>query len=68
MRASQHAVAPASLHGQSASQRIGPHIALITTAHPHMPPHCLPQIFPGFAGAKVMYGPAGEVHGVQVCT
>ena len=24
------------------------------------------QVFPGFAGARVMYGPAGEVHGVQV--
>ncbi|KAI7846048.1 hypothetical protein COHA_000414 [Chlorella ohadii] len=23
------------------------------------------EIFPGFAGAKVMYGPGGEVHGVQ---
>lgn len=24
------------------------------------------EIFPGFAGARVVYGPAGDVHGVQV--
>ena len=24
------------------------------------------EIFPGFAGARVIYGPAGDVHGVQV--
>jgi electron-transferring-flavoprotein dehydrogenase len=24
------------------------------------------EIFPGFGGAKVVYGPSGDVHGVQV--
>lgn len=67
MRASQHAVARQPVWAICQLMDWPSH-SLDTTARPRMPPHCLPQIFPGFAGAKVMYGPGGEVHGVQVCT